>query len=87
MTEALWNRWVEEDGLTRAQRRAALLLFCTWTNYIVGGVCGAAIAPVFFWSLTPVAVLYAIGMISMQIEPAPPPDKEAREVVELRPRL
>ena len=52
------------------ERRAALLLLCTWVNYVLGGISGAATASLddWHWSLTPVAVLYAIGMASMQIE-------------------
>lgn len=73
MAEAVWNAWQKRNkgGLSAADKRAAAVLFCTWISYIGGGVCGAATAAVktFHWSLTPVSVLYAIGMASMQIEP------------------
>ena len=76
MAEALWNAWDKRKagGLKPAEQRAAWLLFCTWFMYVVGGVCGAAMASLtqFHWSLTPVALLYAAGMWSMQVEPPKP---------------
>ena len=77
MAEAVWNAWVKrkDGGLKPAEQRAALLLFCTWFMYVVGGVCGAALAAItsFHWSLTPAAGIYALGMLSMQIEPPKKP--------------
>ena len=77
MAEALWNAYTKRNsgGLKPAERRAAILLFCTWIHYVAGGVCGAGMASfvTFHWSLTPVAVLYAAGMSSMLVEPPKPP--------------
>lgn len=74
MAESCWNAWQKrgKGGISKAERRAAAVLFCTWISYVGGGVCGAAAAAAktFHWSLTPVSVVYAIGMASMQIEPA-----------------
>jgi uncharacterized membrane protein YoaK (UPF0700 family) len=76
MAEAAWNAWQKRKsgGLSKADQRAAAVLFCTWISYVGGGACGAATASVvtFHWSLTPVALLYAAGMASMQIEPSKP---------------
>ena len=71
MAEAVWNFATKKGGLKPDERRATLLLFCTWISYVGGGVSGAAMASLvhFHWSLTPVALLYAGGMVSMQIEP------------------
>lgn len=127
MAEALWNQY--HKGLSAKQKRAALLLLVTWSSYVLGGVCGAALAyrmtrtpitqppctpppmrtfsfqrlqamrprcgaplprcsppvvltrmlPVLFactdWSLSPITLLYAVGMLSMQIEKMPKLDK------------
>ena len=79
MAEAMWNAWQKRKsgGLSKADTRAAAVLFCTWSSYIGGGACGAATAAAktFHWSITPVALLYATGMASMQIEPGKPKPK------------
>jgi hypothetical protein len=81
LAQAGWNAYVKRrsGGLKPSEARAAVLLFCTWSFYVVGGVCGAAVASfvTFHWSLTPVALVYAIGMASMQIELPPPPQPSA----------
>jgi len=103
MAEAVWNMWQKRKsgGLSKADARAAILLVCTWVFYVVGGVCGAGMASLitFHWSLTPVALLYAIGMASMQIEPpkkpkpaapaakAPPATAEAASAAEEKPAI
>ena len=69
MAEAIYNAAMKKGGLKPAEERAAFLLFCTWLPYILGGICGASIANLTSWSLTPVAFFYALGMFSMQIEP------------------
>lgn len=76
MAEAVWNAWQKrkKGGLSKKEKRAAAVLFCTWSSYIAGGACGAATAAAvtFHWSLTPVGLLYAAGMASMQVEPSKP---------------
>jgi len=78
VAEAVWNAYNKRKagGLKPAEQRAAVLLVVTWIAYVLGGVCGAAMASLihFHWSLTPVALLYATGMTSMLIEP---PSKKA----------
>ena len=70
MAEALWNRY--HKGLSTKQRRAALLLVLTWSSYVLGGVAGAALASkMTHWSLSPVAALYLVGMLSLQIQELP----------------
>ena len=70
MAEALWNRY--HYGLSTKQRRAALLLVLTWSSYVLGGVAGAALASkMTHWSLSPVAALYLVGMLSLQIQELP----------------
>ena len=69
MAEAIFNAATRKGGLKPAEERAAFLLFCTWLPYILGGICGASLADLTSWSLTPVALLYAIGMFSMQNDP------------------
>lgn len=71
MAEAVWNHFTKKGGLKESEKRAAVLLFCTWLPYIIGGVCGAALAHKGDWSLTPVSLLYAFGMRSMQVEGLP----------------
>ena len=68
MAEAAWNQYTKKGGLSASEKRAAVLLFCTWLPYVLGGVCGAALAMTTDWSLTPAALLYAAGMYSMQVE-------------------
>lgn len=79
MAEALWNLKTKKGGLKPSESRAAFLLFLTWINYVLGGVCGAGLAQLFDWSLTPAAVLYGAGMASMQQDPPKKsaPKKEA----------
>ena len=47
--EAAWNAVTKEGGLKPADRRAAVLLFLTWSHYVLGGVVGAALAMTFDW--------------------------------------
>lgn len=77
MAEAGWNHATRKGGLKSAEKRAAVLLFLTWSFYVVGGVCGAGLALVFAWSLTPVGVLYGVAMASMQTDPPKPPKPAA----------
>ena len=77
MAEAGWNQYTKKGGLKPAEQRAAFLLFLTWSFYIVGGVCGAALAERFKWSLTPAGVIYGIGMASMLTEAPKPPKADA----------
>ena len=46
MAEALWNLATKEGGLKPADKRGAFLLFLTWIQYVIGGVCGAGLAQV-----------------------------------------
>ena len=75
MAEFIWNVFTKVGGVKPAEIRASLILFSTWLCYVGGGVCGAALASLtsFHWSLSPVAALYALGMWSMQVEPASKP--------------
>ena len=72
MTEAVYVHFTK--GLSPTERRAALVIFCTWSMYIVGGLVGAALSSCSNafctdWSLTPAAcLLYGPGMLSMHIE-------------------
>ena len=68
MAEAVWSQCTKKGGLSASEKRAAVLLFCTWLPYVLGGVCGAALATTTDWSLTPAALLYVVGMYSMQVE-------------------
>jgi len=77
MAEALWNLATKRGGLKPAEQRAAFLLFLTWSNYIIGGVCGAALSDLFDWSLTPAALIYGAGMASMEADPPKPTPKVA----------
>jgi hypothetical protein len=63
-------------GLKQPEVRATKILFATWSMYVVGGIVGGAIATCagtfcVRWSLTPCALLYGVGMASMQAEPKP----------------
>jgi len=68
MAEAAWNQATKTGGLKPKERRAALLLVSVWTCYVIGGICGAALASKSDWSLAPAAAIYFTGMLSMQIE-------------------
>ena len=80
MAEALWIAYQKRKsgGLKPSESRAALLLFYVWLFYVVGGVAGASTAGIlgFHWSLTPVAILYALGMASMLTDPPKKGDKK-----------
>mmetsp|Transcript_11009 Transcript_11009/g.29164 ORF Transcript_11009/g.29164 Transcript_11009/m.29164 type:complete len:142 (+) Transcript_11009:618-1043(+) len=78
MAEAVWNQRTKKGGLKPKERRAALLLVCVWSCYVIGGVCGASLAGLSDWSLAPAATIYFSGMLSMQTErPKPPPVVDA----------
>lgn len=89
MAESAWNAFTKRNsgGLKPAEKRATVLLFCTWISYVAGGVCGAAVASFvsFHWSLTPVGLLYATGMSSMQIEPPKLDEPGAKPVASIKP--
>ena len=44
--QALWNLATKKGGLKPAEQRGAFLLFLTWINYVIGGVCGASLSGV-----------------------------------------
>ena len=83
MAEALWNMATKKGGLKPDEERAAFLLFCTWLPYILGGVVGTTLAKTTSWSLTPAAVLYGLGMWSMEVDP---PKKKKPEAAEPAPK-
>jgi len=71
MAEAVWNELTKKGGLKPAEKRAAILLFCTWLPYVIGGIFGAALAHELDWSLSPIAAFYGLGMLSMQFADMP----------------
>lgn len=75
-------------GLKPSEAQAARLLLATWVCYVLGGLLGGTVviscsqgsSSCAAWSLSPVALLYGAGMLSMIHEmpttpppPAPPP--------------
>ena len=73
----MWNQFTKKGGLKDKEKRAAFLLFCTWANYVIGGVCGAWLAGKSDWSLAPAAAIYFCGSAPRRSRPPPQPPEAA----------